>query len=280
MRRILATIFGVSLSVAAGTAHGAELKPQTAEAFARYIRSAEERMNRELRGGGAFLWVDRQPEAERQKLYAQLRHGQILAERVEQRGDEPVEVPGGLVHDWVALCFIPGATLEQALAVLQDYDSHQNIYKPDVQRSKLLSRQGDDFQFYLQLYQKKIVSAVLNAQFEAHYARLGAARAYSLARSTRIAEVENPGEPGEHERPVGNDRGFLWRLNSYWRFAESDGGVYVQLESIALSRSVPAIFAWLVNPLLRSIPRDHLALLLNSTRSAVTDRRLQHTALR
>ncbi len=280
MRRILATIFGVSLSLTVSPAHAAELKPQTAEAFARYILSAEERMNRELRGGGAFLWVDRQPEAERQKLYAQLRQGQTLVERVEQRGDEPVEVPGGLVHDWVALCFIPGATLEQALAVLQDYDSHQNIYKPDVQRSKLLSRQGDDFQFYMQLYQKKIVSAVLNAQFEAHYARLGAARANSLARSTRIAEVENPGEPGERERPVGNDRGFLWRLNSYWRFAESDGGVYVQLESIALSRRVPAIFAWLVNPLLRSIPRDHLTHVLNSTRSAVTDRRLQHAALR
>ncbi len=280
MRKVLAAVIVVSISLAVSPAHAAELKPQTAEAFARYIRSAEERMNGELRGGGAFLWVDRQPEAERQKLYAQLRQGQIFVERVEQRGDDPAHVPGGLVHDWVALCFIPGATLEEALAVLQDYDSHQNIYKPDVQRSKLLSRQGDDFQFYLRLYQKKIVSAVFNAQFEAHYARLGTAQAYSLARATRIAEVENPGEPGERERPVGNDRGFLWRLNSYWRFAESDGGVYVQLETIALSRRVPAIFAWLVNPLLRSIPRDHLAHLLNSTRSAVTDRCLQHAALR
>ena len=60
--------------------------------------------------------------------------------------------------------------------------------------------------------------------------------------------------------------GYLWRLDSFWRLEEKDGGVYVQLESIGLSRSVPAIFAWLVNPLLRSIPRRTLTDLLGATR--------------
>src|SRR5882724_6658997 len=88
----------------------------------------------------------------------------------------------------------------------------------------------------------------------------------SLRWKTRIDRTN------EREKPIGKDRGFLWRLYSYWQFQEKDGGVYVQLESVALSRSVPALFAWVVNPLLKSIPREYLSRLLTSTRIAVTNK--------
>jgi len=101
-----------------------------------------------------------------------------------------------------------------------------------------------------------------------HFTRLSDTRAHSRSHATRIAELVNPGQPGSPEKPVGNDRGFLWRYHTYWRLEEKDGGVYVELESIALSRSIPAVFRWLVNATIRRIRRDSAQRFLTSTRSA------------
>lgn len=260
--------------LASASGRAAELKPRTIEAFDRYVRLTEARMAEELRPGGSFFWADRIPQAESDALRARLRSGEIIVEQLETHdGAERVKAPNGLIHHWVALAFLPGATLPETLALLQDYDHHAAIYKPDVLRSKVLSSDGNHFKIYLRLYRKTIVTAVFNAEFDVDYARLDSTRATSRSSSTRIAEVEHPGASDEREKPVGNDRGFLWRLNSYWRFEERDGGVYVQLESIALSRSVPAIVAWFVNPLLKSIPRDYLSRLITSTRTALANGR-------
>src|SRR5205807_798566 len=102
------------------------------------------------------------------------------------------------------------------------------------------------------------------------YTLLSATRAMSRSYSTRIAEVENAGKPNERELPVGNDHGYIWRLNNYWRIEEKDGGVYVQVGSVGLSRTIPWTVAWLVNPLIRSITKSALSSLLNATRLAVT----------
>jgi hypothetical protein len=74
---------------------------------------------------------------------------------------------------------------------------------------------------------------------------------------------------GGRELPPGQDHGFLWRLNSYWRFEERDGGVYVECEAISLTRNVPLGLGWLVNPIIRSLPRESLANTLWATREAV-----------
>jgi hypothetical protein len=141
----------------------------------------------------------------------------------------------------------------------------------DVLRSRLLKADGNYFKVYLRLHQNAIIIAVFNAEFDVSYFPLDKNRAHSRSYSTRIAELENPDRSDEREKPVGNDRGFLWRLYSYWRFQEKDRGVYVQLESVALSRSVPVLLAWVVNPLLKSIPREYLSRLLISTRVALTN---------
>lgn len=253
------------------SARAAELKQETAEAFNRYVRLTEDRMAEELRDGRVFLWMDGFPEQRRDKLYVQLRQGGIIIEQLETLDKEKrIRVPDGTIHHWIALILIPGVTLRQTLALLQDYDQHQNIYKPDVLRSKLLSADGNHFRAYLRLHRKAIVTAVFNSEFDVSYFTVDQSRAYSRSYSTRIAEVEYADRPNEREKPIGKDRGFLWRLYSYWRFQERDGGVYVQLESIALSRNVPSLLAWLVNPLLKSIPREYLSRLLTSTRIALT----------
>jgi hypothetical protein len=215
----------------------------------------------------------------RDEAYQQLRQGHIYIQRLHSREDDrEIPIPGGIIHHWSGVIFIPGATLGEVFAVLQDYDRHQDIYKPDVRRSKLVERDGNQAKIYLQLFNKSIVTVVLNADFDVADTDFGPTRRQTVSRSTRIAEVVSPGNPNEHERPVGHDHGYMWRLDSYWRVEEKDGGVYVQNESVALTRTVPAILAWLVNPLLESIPRGILIHLLQDTRNAVMKTRTQDNA--
>jgi hypothetical protein len=267
-------LLGIILGcLAAQTVEAAELKKETAAAFDRYIDASEKRIHLELHSG-PFLFIDDLSEGRRAEAYAQLRQGQVLVQQVNM-GEEghPVEVPHGLLHDWMGVLFIPNSTLAQTLGVVQDYDNHQNIYKPEVRHSKLISRNGDDFKVSLQLYKKSLVTVAINADFDIHYERFGTNRAASRFCSTRLAEVQNAGQADEHELSAEDAHGYLWRLYIYWRFEEKDHGVYVQIESIGLSRAVPAIIGWLVNPLLRSIPRGTLMSLLTATRVAVANTR-------
>src|SRR6266705_6748647 len=259
--------FAYVLPEAAGAA---ELKQETTEAFNQYARVTEDRMAEGLRDGRTFLWVDSFPELQRDKLYTQLREGQIVIERLETLEKEKrIRVPNGLIHHWIALSFVPGVTLQQVLTLLQDYDHHEAIYKPDVLRSRLLIADGNCFKIYLRLHQKAIVTAVFNAEFDVAYFPMDESRAYSRSYSTRIAEVDHADRSDEREKPIGKDRGFLWRLNSYWRFQEKDGGVYVQCEAISLTRGIPTALKWLIGPFVTSVPKESLVNTLNATRAAL-----------
>ncbi len=87
--------------------------------------------------------------------------------------------------------------------------------------------------------------------------------------STKIAEVENPDTPKEKELPVGEDRGFLWRLYAYWRLEEAEDGVFVESLSVSLSRRIPFGLGWVVKPFVTSLPRESLEGMLQATRVAV-----------
>jgi hypothetical protein len=276
----VATLLSVLLAVfCTESAQSAELKKETASDFDRYISVSEDRIRSELRSG-PFLFVDDFAETARERAYAQLRDGQLLIRQVNTKDEgRPIEVHHGLIHDWVGVLFIPNTSLSRTLAVVQDYNNHASIYKPEVRQSKLLGHNGDEFKVFLQFYKESLVTVVINANFDVSYEKLTSQRVASRSYSTRLAEVENYGKHDEHELPVDDAHGYLWRLYSYWRFEEKDGGVYVQLESIGLSRGVPAIFAWLVNPLLRSIPRGTLSNLLNATRIAVNNATKQQTVI-
>jgi hypothetical protein len=227
-------------------------------------------MQRELAPGGAFLWVDSLPEPRRSEVYARLQRGEVIPERLQTADPSGhSSTPGALIHHWVGIVFIPGATLAQVLAVVQDYDRHAEYYKPDVAQSRKVAQNGDDYKVHYRLRKKKIITIILDADYDVHRHFIDSTRAYSNSYSTRIAQVENAGQPDEHELPLGKDGGYLWRLNSFWRYFDSGHGVYVQCEAISLTRDIPAALNWLVGSFIESVPKESLEFTLQSTRSAV-----------
>jgi hypothetical protein len=262
-----------AVDVAALPSRAEKLTTTTANSFEQYVHAKEARSEQELAGGRVFLWIDTLPEPERSKAYASLRQGQIIVRRnLLCETAHCTTIPGGLIHDWVGIVFAPGISVPQAIAALQDYDHDGDYYRPQVVRSKLLERSGDDFRVYLRLRQVRITTVVLDTEYDIHYTNLDAAHAYSRSYSTRIAEVEDAGEPQERDRPVGDDRGFLWRLYSYWRFYQADGGVYIQCDAISLTRDVPAGLGWLIHPFIENIPAESLRFMLEATRTALENK--------
>lgn len=239
----------------------AELKPRTAEAFERYVRDAERRIDERVHGRRSFLWAD---ESAERKVAAR------ASVVVGAPGERSLSnVPDGLIHHWVGAAFLPGVSLPQTLALLQDYDNHARIYPPEVAASKLLGRSGNDFRIHYRLLKKKVITVVLNTEHEVRYFRLDDRRWHSRSYTTKIAEVENAGKAGGREMPVGNDNGFLWRLYSYWRFAERDGGVWIECEAISLTRDIPTGLGWLVKPVIQDLPRESLTATLQNTYNAL-----------
>jgi hypothetical protein len=261
-------------SLASASIMNVRLKPQTVAAFDRYVQATEARIDTELKRPGEFLYVDGLPEPQRDQILRQLKSGQIYMAPLTTRdaSGEKMTAPDALIHHWLGAVFIPGATLEQVITVVQDYDHHQDWYRPEVIRSRLLSREGNDFKIYYRLRKQKVITVTLDTDHDVHYFPVDATHEYSRSVSTRIQEVANAGEKDEHEKPVGNDGGFLWRLDSWWRFEERDGGVYAECEAVSLTRDIPTGLAWLVKPFVTSIPRESLQMTMRSTRAAVLEK--------
>jgi hypothetical protein len=256
----------VLLLIGATPAFPAELQARTVTAFDRYVHVTEERMKNDPQ----FLWVDTLPASQQRAVLEALRRGELVINSLTTReGRRNIDIPDGMVHHWIGVVFIPGATVDKAVSLLQDYDHHAQIYAPAVAASKLLSRDGNNFRVYLRFMMKKVITVVVNTEHEARFTRDAPNRASSRIYSTRIAEVEAPGTPSEREKPVGNDGGYLWRLYSYWRVLERDGGTYVQCESISLTRDIPLGFGWLIRPFVTSIPRESLEFTLMTTRNVL-----------
>jgi len=241
-----------------------QLKAQTVEPFDRYIIGAEMATERELRAGGPFLWSDLGSERTQH-----IRNGRIVSEFWDSRG--PMKVPDGLIHDWIGSAFIPGSSIEDTLALVQDYDNHKKIYKPEVIASRLISHHGDDFKIYLRLLKKKIITVVLDTDHHVRYVSLDRSRWMCRSHTTRIAEVEDAGSSKERGLAPDTGHGFLWRLYSYWRFEERDGGVYIECRAISLTRDVPFGLGWAIEPIIQKLPRESLTRTLEATRTALRD---------
>jgi hypothetical protein len=269
--RAFALLFGLVLAFTwPRLVFAAELQARTIAAFDRYVAEAERQMATTIDDPARFIWIDGLAVPDQRARLDALRAGGLLIERLETRqAGKKLEVQGGLIHHWLGAVFVPGVSVDKAVALLQDYDHHGDIYKPAVARARLIARDSDVFRVYLRFFMKKVITVVVNSEHEARFSRPNPTRAYSRIVSTRIAEVEHPDTPREAEQPVGHDGGYLWRLNTYWRFLERDGGTYVQCESITLTRAIPMGLGWLIGPFVTSIPRDSLTFTLETTRGTL-----------
>src|SRR5258708_11541322 len=254
------------------TASAAELKQKTTTAFDRYVAATETRFANELRPDGPFLYIDSMNGDAKRQAYDQLKNGEILVQKLETKasGVSP-DVPDGIVHHWVGLIFIPGATLAKTLPIVKDYDRRADLYKPDVSASRTIAHNGDDFKMYLRLHQKRFTTVDFNTTYDVYWGSVDASKVYSNSISTRIAEVKDPNKPDGEELPVGSGHGYLWRLNTYWRFEQKEAAAYLQCEALSLTRDIPTGLGWLIKPLVTSIPMQSLNRALGQTRTVVIE---------
>ena len=249
----------------ADTAERIRLSSETLEPFTAYIREVETAMQSAVSSLTPFLWADAES-----KRVTELAKGKAIAESYS--GKKPIHLPHGLIHDWIGSVCVPAVTLEQVLAVMQDYDNHKTTYQPDVLDSKLVFRQGDDFTIFLRLLKKRIITVVLDTEHEVHYESAGIGRALCSSHTTRISEVQNPGKPDEQRLPPDTGYGFLWRLHSYWRLEEKADGVTIECRAISLTRDVPKGLAWIIDPIISKVPKESLLNTLIATQRALQPR--------
>lgn len=282
IRRATMFLFGALLAlVAAGLPASLaseppapNLKPATVSAFDEYVKLTQARNDAELQRGTNLLWIDSLPENERAQAYQALKRGEVKLQKLETRENgEKIRCPGGMIHHWVGAAFIPGVKLQDVLNVLQDYNHHAQYYAPDVERSKIESHDDDHFLVFLRFRRHKVITVVLNSQHDIRYFRDSETREHSRSSALRIAEVENAGKRNEREKPPGEDGGYLWRMETWWRMEERDGGVYVQSEVVSLTRDIPTGLGWLIGPFVTSIPEETLTFTLAATRKAVEAKR-------
>ena len=267
-RSIYPSAFFVLLCSAAIAA--ADLTPAMSAAFDRYARLTEQRINAEVSNPREFLWIDALPQNRHAEVQRGLRQGGVIIERLKTRQDaQDIEVPDGLIHHWVGTVFVAKTTVKEAVALMQDYDRHSTYFAPAIARSKTLQRDGNRFRVALRFHVKKIISVTMDTENEAEFVHLAADRAHSRIRSTRVSEIGDAGTPQERAKPAGEENGFMWNLNTYWRFLERDGGTYIQCESLTLTRDVPFAFAWIIRPIVTQMPKESLTFTLAKARAAL-----------
>ena len=261
----------VAVSLAIGTGvRSAELKSPTIEAFDRYTRIAESTIEAEVTAPDRFLHVFHGDAAERARADRALRRGEVAIERLKATDNgRRIDVPDGLIHHWIGSIYVPDVSLRRAVAVLQDFDQHAELFRPNIARSKILEHDGDRFRLALRFNMKKIISVTVDTESTAEFTPRGPDRETSAIRSVRVNEVENAGTAEEHQKPAGRGGGYMWRMNTYWRFLERDGGTYIECEALTLSRNIPTGLGWLIGPIVASIPREMLTSALQATRKSL-----------
>jgi hypothetical protein len=261
-------VVSLATLAAATSISAASLNPEAAAAFDRYVSLTEQRIDAELARGQPFLWIDALPQGKRAEMQHGLRQGGLVIERLETRdGSQSIRTPGALIHHWLGIVFVPGVGLNSAVSLMQDYDRHSQIFAPSIARSKTLEHASSHFRVALRFYMKKVIGVTLDTENEADFFLPAPDRAYSRIRSTRVTEIANAGTPGERPKPAGQEAGFMWRLNTYWRFLQQADGTYIQCESVTLSRDLPFALSWILKPFVTEVPRESLTVTLEGAKA-------------
>jgi hypothetical protein len=156
---------------------------------------------------------------------------------------------------------------------MQDYNHNANYFQPEIVSSKILKHEGDDYFVQQRFYKKKIITTVMETDQQVHYHVVDGTRAWSRSRDTRVQQVDNWGRSDEHLESEGHDKGFVWKLNAFWRFEEKNGGTYLECMAISLSRDIPIGLGWMVGSLVANLSKESLTFTLTTSRTEITKKR-------
>ena len=275
--RFRAALLQLLIIFAAGTfSYAAELNQQSLTAWEKYVATAKANMQERLMGKSPFLWVDEDPMTRRR-----VNSGEIVITPVGST--HPLSVPRGLIHHWVGAVFIPGATIKDLDNVVGDYSKYSEIYRPSLIKAELLGSTADEQKFSIMWVQRVLlVTAAFYTEMDSTVCSLNSRQGYMTFTTTRVQQIENYGEKDERRLAQDTGSGYLWRLVSFARFEERDGGLYLELEVIGLSKDLPGSLRFLLSPVIDHIPRQALGTKLDQTRQAIQSRsvsRLNSTSL-
>jgi hypothetical protein len=226
-----------------------------------YIATVEARLARQHASHDEFLAGEMANSQNEERL----RRGERIIDQLTPAAG--ADLPGALLHHWRGTAFAPGATARDFAQTMRDFAGYPQIYAPQVLESRVLDQHGDEYQVRMRVRQKHVLTVTLDTTYDVLFGRLDKQHGFSISRSTRIAEIGSKGRA----QPSADDHGFLWRQNTYWTYEERDGGLYLQIESISLTRGIPPGLGWVVGPFVASVPRESMEFTLASTCRALRE---------
>lgn len=263
--RAAALLFAALAAATAG--HAVEPTAAAIAGFNSYIATLESRLDRQHHSQDGFIATVLADPDNRAKL----QRGEPIIERIRKSGGP--DLPGATLYHWRGTAFVPGATVADYERVMEDFDGMPKTFAPEIVRAKLLSKKNEGgrtlIQAWYRVKQHHVITVVMDIAYDVVLARLDAQHGYSASRSTRITEIADAGAPDEHAMSSSEGHGFMWRLNAYWSYEERDGGLYMQIESVSLARSIPTGLAWAVKPFVESVPRESLEFTMQATTKAL-----------
>jgi hypothetical protein len=194
-----------------------------------------------------------------------VRGGEVVVERLAGVGD----LDGAMVHDWRGTAFAPEATAADFERLMRDFEAYPQHFSPQVLEAKTVARDGDHLQAWMRVRQRHVITVVMDSRYDIVYGRMDARHGYSISRSTGMDEIAGSGTRGERRLGADEEHGFLWRLNTYWSYEERDGGLYLQVEAVSLTRAVPRGLGWAIGPYVESVPRESMEFTLRSAVGAL-----------
>jgi hypothetical protein len=239
----------VGTAVAPPVAMSPVLPGRTSAGWDHYVAATEQRIDREMKAAPRFLALDFGPSAAADReaiLGGQMPVAQMPTASANGSG---IDVPGAWAHHWRGAVLIPHVTLDQVFTRLQAEVPGSG--QGDVLASSILSREGASMRVFIKVRrQGRFIVAynfVYNTEHDVTFSRRDGLHGSSTSVATKIAEVDSPGTATEREFAAGDDNGFLWRWNSYWRYEQVPAGVIAECESITLSRTAPLGTGWIAN---------------------------------
>jgi hypothetical protein len=239
--------------------------PQAAlAAFHAYTNAQEERLVLQHQSDHSFL-ASISSDAEGAR--ARLKRGELVIEPVP--GLAMPKPAGAMLHHWRGTAFAPGAKAGDFERLMRNFDAYPQYFSPEVVDARVLHRDGDRMQAWMRIRQRHVITVVMDTTYDVAFKEVDSRHGFSISRSTRISEIGSPGTAKEHALNADDEHGFLWGQNTYWSYEERDGGLYLQIESISLTRAIPSGLGWAIGPYVESIPRESLEFTLRSACNAL-----------